>query len=595
MTSLNISDNYNQQSLFNEKKFLFYDFLRENTNKSTNKCNLKSYEIKNVYNKLEYKKLSGIKKYENFPLFSVRENKAKKNKLILCLKNNSFSIKKSDGYSTSQNSIYITQNSNIGEISQLPSVYKIIENLNTKKVKKIINLRKKFNKLDFDSINNNNNEKFANIIKQPIKYLFVNKIKKRLEKGNEGKLNKSADFIINKKIYDLNRFRTLEKSPKIYLSKLNEIRNDKIFLKFKKERILQIEEKKNNQQESINDKILSLEISQNLMNDNYIMKCRKFLNSIYKESDKQDDIDNKLCKKIVVLKKEIKLLEKRIQKKQEEKNIYLKWMLFQIQIKEKLLKLPKKYNNLLNPNKNIELPAELIKYKKEIIYPTPELLFDQFKNYNVMIINFMEDFYKINNLITPLKIESEKEIEINEKLSNLDEEIKKIIPIWEKLKSKNQILINKLNSLTDELKGYPGSTQNNKNNSILYQKIYFIRNNLVKEKRKDKLIKNVEKEMLNMLRDIEIVIDKTKLKHKYYKENFNDSMKKAREKVFNEKRIQKMILNRKMINEKKKMIYENIVEKAKSKILLPTIKINGNVYKINKKVKTLINEDNNLD
>ena len=588
MTSLNISDNYNQQSIFNEKKFLFYDFSRENTNKSTNKCNLKSYEIKNVYNKLEYKKLSGIKKYENFPLFSVRENKAKKNKLILRLKNNSFSIKKSDGYSTSQNSIYITQNSNIGEISQLPSVYKIIENLNTKKEKKIINLRKKFNKLDFDSININNNEKFANIIKQPIKYLFVNKIKKRLEKGNEGKLNKSADFIINKKIYDLNRFRTLEKSPKIYLSKLNEIRNDKIFLKFKKERILQIEEKKNNQQESINDKILSLEISQNLMNDNYIMKCRKFLNSIYKESDKQDDIDNKLCKKIVVLKKEIKLLEKRIQKKQEEKNIYLKWMLFQIQIKEKLLKLPKKYNNLLNPNKNIELPAELIKYKKEIIYPTPELLFDQFKNYNVMIINFMEDFYKINNLITPLKIESEKEIEINEKLSNLDEEIKKIIPIWEKLKSKNQILINKLNSLTDELKEYPGSTQNNKNNSILYQKIYFIRNNLVKEKRKDKLIKNVEKEMLNMLRDIEIVIDKTKLKHKYYKENFNDSMKKAREKVFNEKRIQKMILNRKMINEKKKMIYENIVEKAKKKILLPTIKINGNVYKINKKVKTLI-------
>ena len=595
MESLNTSYNYNQQSILNEKKFLFYDFSRENTNKSTNICILKSYEIKNIFNKLEYKKLSGIKKYENFPLFSVRENKSKKNKLILRLKNNSFSIKKSDGYSTSQNSIYITQNSNIGEISQLPSIYEKIENLNTKKVKKIINLRKKFNKLDFDNINFNNKEKIEHIIKKPIKYLFINRIKKSLEKGNEGKVNKSADFIINKKIYDLNRFRTLEKYPKIYLSKLNEFRNDKILLNFKKERISQIEETKKNKIESINDKILSLDMSKNLMNDNYIMKCRKFLNSIYKEGDKQDDIDNILCTKIIVLKKEIKSLEKRIEKKQEEKNIYLKWMLFQIQIKEKLLNLPKKYKNLLNSNKNIQLPVELIKYKKEIIYPTPELLFDQFKNYNIMIINSMEDFYKINNLIASLKIELEKETEKNEKLSNLDEEVKKIIPILEKFKSKNQLLNNKLNSLTEELNEYPDSTNDDKKNSKLYQKIYFIRNNLVKEKRKDKLIKNVEIEMLNMLRDIEIVIDKTKLKHKYYKEYFTDSLIIAREQVFNEKRIEKMILNRQIINEKKKMMHENIIEKAKKKILLPTIKINWNIYKINKKVKTVINDDNNLD
>ena len=43
------------------------------------------------------------------------------------------------------------------------------------------------------------------------------------------------------------------------------------------------------------------------------------------------------------------------------------------------------------------------------------------------------------------------------------------------------------------------------------------------------------------------------------------------------------------------MMHENIIEKAKKKILLPTIKINWNIYKINKKVKTVINDDNNLD
>ena len=98
-----------------------------------------------------------------------------------------------------------------------------------------------------------------------------------------------------------------------------------------------------------------------------------------------------------------------------------------------------------------------------------------------------------------------------------------------------------------------------------------------------------------MLRDIEIVIDERKLKHKYYKKYFKNSLKIAREKVFKEKRIEKFILNRNMINERKKMMDEHIIENAKKIILLPTIKINWNIYKINKKVKTTVNDVNNLD
>ena len=322
------------------------------------------------------------------------------------------------------------------------------------KFKKTTNIANKFYKMDFDNININSKEKIQNILKRPIKNLFLNRIKRPLEKGKEGNTNRSADFLLKKRIYDSNKFRTLEKSPKIFMDKLNELLNDKIILKYKKERILQFEESKKNQQESINDIIISINNSKRLMNDNYIRKCRKFLNSIYKEGDKQDNFDNILCIKIISLKKEIKSLEKRIQKKQEEKKIYLKWMLFQIQIKEKLLKLPKKYKNLLNSNKNIEIPNELIKYKKEIIYPTPELLIARLKDYTNMIFNSMEDLHNINKLITPLKIESKKEIEINEKLPNLNEEIKKLVPIWQKLKVKNQILNDKINSLKDELKKY---------------------------------------------------------------------------------------------------------------------------------------------
>ena len=50
-------------------------------------------------------------------------------------------------------------------------------------------------------------------------------------------------------------------------------------------------------------------------------------------------------------------------------------MLFQFQIKEKLLKLPKQYKELFQINK--KLPDNLIKYQKEIIYPSPEELINR--------------------------------------------------------------------------------------------------------------------------------------------------------------------------------------------------------------------------
>ena len=73
MSSLSTSINNNLNScLINAPKLI---------NKFTTQINItenqfgQSYETKNVYNKIDYKNLKGIKKYDNFTIFSMREKK----------------------------------------------------------------------------------------------------------------------------------------------------------------------------------------------------------------------------------------------------------------------------------------------------------------------------------------------------------------------------------------------------------------------------------------------------------------------------------------------------------------------------------------
>ena len=158
MSSLSTSANYNQHSLLNDKKFIAKDNTPETSKRSINSYNLKFYEIKNIYNKLDLGKLKGIKRYENFPVFSVRErDNKKKKKLILRVKNNVFSLKKYNSHLSSKSSVYITQNSSLGEFSQLPSIFDRIETINSKKVKKIINYKNSFN------LTKKNNENLSKI------------------------------------------------------------------------------------------------------------------------------------------------------------------------------------------------------------------------------------------------------------------------------------------------------------------------------------------------------------------------------------------------------------------------------------------------
>ena len=582
MSFLSTSSNYCQNSVLTDKKFISLEKTQENSSKSIHK-NQKNNEINNINNILDYGKLKGIKRYENFSIFSVREkDNKKKGKLILKLKNNASPSGKNKKNLTSINSIYITQSSSLGDMTQLPSIFGTNESIKNIKTKKIINYKSKLNKI-IEKVNLNDN--LLKRKKSPIRNFFFNNLENILKK-REAKTNKSSNFLLNKRLYELNRFRTIEKSHSTHISKFHEFLDNKIVCDYKKERYTQLREAHINKMELEIDKKNSLCKSQELLEQKYIVNCKKYLSKIYKDFDAEENTDNILCEKIIELKKIVNSLKKKIDDLLIEKYDCLKWMLFQIQIKEKLLKLPEQYQDFFQISKM--LPDNLIKYQKEIIYPSPEDLIDRITHIENNNINLMDILVQTKKKSFPFKIELEKII-INLEDTKDNNEYNDLILMKDKIKAQNELLINKLINIKDKLKINTPKSSNGKNNSIIYQKIRCMYTNIVGKEIKKRRNKNEEKEILNMLASIEIIFNKELEINKYYQINNKEQYEILNSIMIKNKIHEKVMRNKNKLIEMKKLSNQRIIEKAKKKVLLPKIKINWDVYKIKKKNKSQIN------
>ena len=458
------SDYLNQQSSLNEKKISSRDISLIDSNKSISIYKIKNQKISSIFNRYAYSSI-----------FENREKNLKNKKLNLKLRNSSFSVKKSDVYSTSQNSIYITQNPSIAEYSQLPLIIEKKENKDIKdnKMKVIINIKKLFKNKIKNNTNISNKEKDLSKKNAKNNKVLIHKINKNFFKENNESTNKSANFVKNKKLYELNRYRTVENSKNTYIEKLHEYLNSKMICNFKKERFLRLEEFKHNENERMINKIYSLNKSQNLMNDEYTTKCREYLVKLYKIAENLENKDNIFYTKVIKLNKDIKSIEKKISEKINEKKIYIKWMIFQIQIRDKLLKIPKQYEKLLSSN--IKLPHELEKYKKDIIYPTPDDLIYQFETHKNNNINLMKICQKVVTEKNNLKLELNKKIKINENLSKINLEINILVQRRDKVKSRYQLLTKQFETLYETFKSYSYSKKEEKESKI-YQKIKNMKN-----------------------------------------------------------------------------------------------------------------------
>ena len=591
--STTVNNNINPYLKYDQKS-LIKKTLKSSQTESNCISNFQNLQVKNIYNNLDYSNVKGLKKFNNFHIFSIREKRLakKKMKLNLRMKKNLSVNRKHNHALNSQSSIYLTQNLSEGNFSILPKILEKLEITNIKKSKRNINnVRNTFRNInDFkESISEKEQD-------PPIKIMFLNRLKNNIERKNETekKMNSANNYLFDKKLNDLNLYKKPENYYITYIQKLNEFLKKKKVHDLRRERLLQYEELAKNKIEAVKEQINSMHSSQRLLENKFLIKYQEYLASLYKEKDKQDNKDIILCTIIYGLRRDIKELDKKVKKLLFEKNTYIKWLLLQIQVKNKLLKLPKEYQPYLKLDNTKNLPKELQIYIKNIIFPNPEDLINRIDYYENRNIKSLEIYHRITNETYPLKDELEKVMFALSRISNIDE-INKLNEIKLKLKSKNQILINQINYLKKEGNIFPTKNLQKRIHSKLYEKIKLMRNNIIYRKIKEEENINENVERLKMLKELEIEIDLLKNKHQFYLLKYSDKLKMAIEKREKEKRIEKIRKNKKIVEERQIQLKKSIIEKANKQFILPNMKINWTVYNIKKVQKKIINENNHKE
>ena len=591
--STTVNNNINPHLKYDQKS-LIKKTLKSSQTESNCISNFQNLQVKNIYNNLDYSNVKGLKKFNNFHIFSIREKRLakKKMKLNIRMKKNLSVNRKHNHALNSQSSIYLTQNLSEGNFSILPKILEKLEITNIKKSKRNINnVRNTFRNInDFkESISEKKQD-------PPIKIMFLNRLKNNIERKNETekKMKSANNYLFDKKLNDLNLYKKPENYYITYIEKLNEFLKKKKVHDLRRERLLQYEELAKNKIEAVKEQINSMHSSQRLLENKFLIKYQEYLASLYKEKDKQDNKDIILCTIIYGLRRDIKELDKKVKKLLFEKNTYIKWLLLQIQVKNKLLKLPKEYQPYLKLDNTKNLPKELQIYIKNIIFPNPEDLINRIDYYENRNIKSLEIYHRITNETYPLKDELEKVMFALSRISNIDE-INKLNEIKLKLKSKNQILINQINYLKKEGNIFPTKNLQKRIHSKLYEKIKLMRNNIIYRKIKEEENINENVEILKMLKELEIEIDLLKNKHQFYLLKYSDKLKMAIEKREKEKRIEKIRKNKKIVEERQIQLKKSIIEKANKQFILPNMKINWTVYNIKKVQKKIINENNHKE
>ena len=261
-----------------------------------------------------YTKLKERKKYDNFHIFSIREKrfKSKKLKLNLRKKKNLLLQRKNEENFNSQNSIFLTKNLSEGNFSELPKLLEILETRNDKKKKRQINnnRNKLIRKIDLKR------NKSQTLKKSQVKLMFLDRIKKSMEKPNETetRIDKVNSHILTKKINNLNIYRMTENFYLTYIDRFHSFLTEKKMHEIKKERLLEIEELTQNKLKLVNEQINSIHKSQRLLDNSFKIKYQEYLLSLYKDKESQKKKDIILTDKIYELRKDVLVLEKKSQK-----------------------------------------------------------------------------------------------------------------------------------------------------------------------------------------------------------------------------------------------------------------------------------------
>jgi hypothetical protein len=296
---------------------------------------------------------------------SLREKFFKRIKLDKNLLNN-FKTKKSfNRKSLEKSNLFITESPILKTLSRNISSFNLTgrRNFNTRKRKKklltsskSLENHKSFNYFMFNNFSSISNAKIllhfenekilANTYGESINTNFS---KKKKIPHQLIRMNSSDNFdkMLGLKVNKLNIKK--DKTSKL----INKTRQLKLFeynIQLRKERSKRLKEICENNIEFLNEKMNSLRFSEELLNNKFIDKLSEYIKYINSRMEAEKDESIALINKIIKYKNDVKQLETKIEKKREEKNCILKWIYFQIQIKEKKICLPSYYKTIIEKN-----------------------------------------------------------------------------------------------------------------------------------------------------------------------------------------------------------------------------------------------------
>ena len=312
-----------------------------------------SFGIKLFENSLyEIKNKKDIKQNQNESKLTVDNNK---NKTFLTdsIKINLY--RKKSAFNSSNNNNNIKNNSLINTLKNSPNkTFLSNRNTNSPINKNFSNINNANILLFFQKEKNTNNDNNIKLDKKIFNKklrnkLFKEKINNNNNNNNNQNINSSDIFkkIINCKMRLIN-----PKNINLtnYIEETKQLKINKYTLLMKKENYKRAQENKINNIDYYNNIYKNLENKKKLFNIKFIEKLGDYVKYINSQKELEKVKNENLFNDIIKLKNEIKQLNKNIAKKISYKKNILKWIYFQIQLKEKKINLPSYYRTILENN-----------------------------------------------------------------------------------------------------------------------------------------------------------------------------------------------------------------------------------------------------
>ena len=204
----------------------------------------------------------------------------------------------------------------------------------------------------YKSRNKNNNKLKANSRNQK-NHRYNSYINSKSRKNN---FDLNIDEEDAKKIMDCKMTKySYYKEPRLkeFIKKTQELKLNSYTSKIKKERAVRLEEGYYNQIEFYQDTIKSLQTSKKLLEVNFVNKIADYTRFVMSKREREKVKSSKLIQEIMKYRRDIDHIYTKIKKIEMEKSNIIRWIYFQIQMKEKTLVLPNYYKTILENLDNL--------------------------------------------------------------------------------------------------------------------------------------------------------------------------------------------------------------------------------------------------